>query len=431
MKTFVATVLASIAKNKLRHFKPRVIGVTGSVGKTSTIQAIAIALGAKHTVRQPYKNYNNDIGLPLTILGEHSPGRDAWEWLKLLSRASQVDKLPEYVVLEYGIDKPNDMDQLLNIAAPNVAVITAISAVHVSNYPDLNALINEKAKLGEAVQNDFKSLVLLNGDDFQVVNMRARFVAPVQTYSITNGDAFASDIRLEYPKEESFDLGENFVITRANLHVDGQSEELVLNNCCSQALVSAALAGAVVAVHEGVPLSEAVKALNNNLKPVNGRLRPLAGIKGSLILDDSYNAAPASVLAGLEALSHFIPGEEWDRRIAVLGDMAELGTHSDDEHKRVGEAVARAADIFVAVGPNMKLAMESSERHGLASDQIEWFKDSVEAGRYLDGILHKGDVVFVKGSQSMRMEKTVKDIMAEPNKAAELLVRQEPKWLSA
>lgn len=427
MKKLVIKALGKIARQQIKQHQPTIVAVTGSVGKTSTRTAIAIALGAKYRVRTPYKNYNNEIGLPLAILGEQSPGKNAWEWLKLLVRARKSDSMPEYLVLEYGVDKPGDMRELVKIAKPDVAVITAISPVHVANYPSLEALIDEKASLGEAVEA--AGLVMLNGDDVRVMDMRKRFRARVETYSLTHGDAYATDIRLEYPNEESFDVGETFVITRATLHVGNQSAELVLTNCATTSLVSASLAAAAVAVKMGVPLAAATAALSKELQPVNGRLRPLAGIKGSLILDDSYNAAPASVLAGLEALQQFTPGEEYDRRIAALADMAELGPLSDDEHRAIGAAVAQTADLFIAVGPQMKLAAEAAEAAGMDRDKIEWFKTSVEAGRYLDRVIEKGDVVLVKGSQSQRMERAVKDILAEPAKAAELLVRQEDKWL--
>ena len=428
MKTLVINALSSIARHKISKFKPTIVAVTGSVGKTSTRNAIAIALGAKYQVRTPHKNYNNEIGLPLAVLGEQSPGRNAWEWLKLLWRAKKSTDMPEYLVLEYGVDKPGDMTELIKIARPDVAVITAISPVHVSNYPSLDALIDEKAALGEAVAAE--GLVILNGDDVKVVELRKRFVAKVETYSLSHGDAYATDIRMEYPKEESFDVGEVFVITRATLHVGDQSSELVLHNCATASLVSAALAAVNVAVHLGVPLSDATAALSKEFLPVNGRLRPLAGVKGSLILDDSYNAAPASMVAGLEALQQFTPGQEYDRRIAVLGDMAELGPMSEDEHRAIGAYVATVADLFVAVGPQMKFAVEAAEATGMDRDKIEWFKDSVEAGRYLDRVVEPGDVVLIKGSQSQRMEKAVKDILAEPVRAAELLVRQEDKWLA-
>jgi UDP-N-acetylmuramoyl-tripeptide--D-alanyl-D-alanine ligase len=428
MKTLAARLLAFLAKRQLNKFKPKIIGVTGSVGKSSTTAAIALALQAKYRARQPYKNYNNDFGLPLAILGERSPGRDTWEWLKLLQRAITLKDLPEYLVLEYGVDTAGDMDKLLGIAVPDVVVITAISAVHVTNYPDLDALINEKAKLGEAVKPE--GLVVLNNDDVRVAAMRTRFQAPVQSYSLTNGDAYATDIRQEFASLSEFATEEVFVTTKAILHIGSETAEISLKNCCSTTLVSSALAAVLVAVHEGVALHEAAQAVSQGLQPVNGRLRPLAGIKGSLILDDSYNAAPASVKAGLAALHQFKPLKEWDRRIAVLGDMAELGSLSAAEHQQVGEYVAQVANVFIAVGPEMKAAVDAAQAAGLKPEDTVWFPDSVAAGRYLDNFVKTGDVILVKGSQSMRMEKIVKDIMAEPNRAGELLVRQEAYWLT-
>ncbi len=428
MKKLVIKALSSVARSKINKFKPTIIAVTGSVGKTSTRTAIAIAVGAKYRVRSALKNYNNEIGLPLAVLGEQSPGKNAWEWLKLFARALKTSDIPEYLVLEYGVDQPGDMTELVKIAEPEIAVITAISPVHVANYPSLDALINEKAALGEAVEAG--GLVLLNGDDPRVMDMRRRFTAPVKTYSLSNGDAYATDMRREYPVADSFDVGEVFVVTRATLNVGHESAELVLNNCVTTSLVSSALAAAVVAVQVGVPLRDAAAALSKELVPVSGRLRPLAGIKGSLILDDSYNAAPASMLAGLEALEQFTPGEEYDRRIAALADMAELGPLSESEHRALGERVAKGVDLFVAVGPQMRFATQAAENAGMDSNKIIWFKDSVEAGRYLDRVIEKGDVVLVKGSQSQRMEKVVKDIMAEPGQASELLVRQEVGWLT-
>ena len=428
MKTLVISLLSWLTRYKLGYFKPTIVAVTGSVGKTSTKNAIAIALGSKYRVRSAYKNYNNEIGLPLTVFGEHSPGKNAWAWLKLLVRVWRTSDMPEYLVLEYGVDQPGDMARLVRVARPNVAVITAISPVHLANYPNLESLIDEKAALGEMIAKT--GLVLLNGDDSRVVDMRRRFKASVQTYSLTNGDVYATNIRMEYPDhEDSFVIGDTVVIMRAVLHAGHESAELVLHNCVSTSLVSSVLAAVGVAVHFGVPLRQATTALSTDLQPANGRLRPLPGIKGSLILDDTYNAAPASVLAGLEALAQFSPGEEYDRRLAVLGDMAELGALSDSEHRAIGVRVAQVADLFIAVGPHMKLAVQAAEAAGMDRDKLTWFKNSVEAGRYLDRIIQTGDVILVKGSQSQRMEKTVKDIMAEPARAADFLVRQEQAWL--
>lgn len=428
MKALIQKCIAKSARKNLRKFKPTVIAVTGSVGKTSTRNAIAIALGAKYRVRTPNKNYNNEFGLPLAILGEKSPGKNAWEWLKLLKRAAFMKGMPEYIVLEYGADRPGDIAYLASIAQPSAAVITAISPVHLANYPSMTALIEEKASLGDFVKAG--GLVLLNENDNAVRLLPNRYGGDrkVMTYGLEEGNAVAKNIRIETKFEESFDPGETFAELKADISVHGDTMELVLVNCLSKTVLSAALAGITVAVHYGVPLADACMALHRELRPAPGRLNPIPGVKGALILDDTYNAAPASVHAGLEALMRFTPGEERDRRIAVLGDMAELGTLTESEHRALGVLLARSCDLFVAVGPGMALAAEEAVAAGMAMDKVERFNNSVEAGRYLDKVIQKGDVVLLKGSQSMRMEKAVKDIMAEPLRAPELLVRQEEYW---
>lgn len=427
MKKLVMKRLAAVAKKKLAQFKPRVIAVTGSVGKTSTRSAIAIALGAKFRVRTATKNYNNEFGLPLAILGETSPGRNAWEWFKVFKRAWYMTDMPEYLVLEYGADKPGDIQYLADIARPNVAVITAISPVHLSNYPSMQALIEEKASLGDAVMPG--GLVLLNENDETVKLMKGRYTAPsVWTYGIDAGDISATDVRVETRHEESYDPGEVFSVLKARVKVGDDEIDLELVNCVSHGALSSALAALGVATFYGVPLSDAARALRENMRPVPGRLNPIPGLRGSLILDDTYNAAPASTNEALDALLRFTPGEEWDRRIAVLGDMAELGILSENEHRAMGRRVARSCDLFIAVGPGMALATEEAIAAGMPQDKVERFNNSAEAGRYLDKVLQQGDVVLIKGSQSMRMEKAVKDVMAEPAKAEGLLVRQDEYW---
>ncbi len=429
MKKLVQKIIAGVAKRKLAKFNPVVIAVTGSVGKTSTRAAIALALGAKYRVRSPQKNYNNEFGLPLAILGEMSPGRDAWEWFKLWKRAVSMKSMPEYLVLEYGADKPGDISYLASIAKPDLAVITAISPVHLSNYPSLESLIEEKASLGDTVKTG--GTVLLNANDGVVLLLQNRYSGTeVMTYGIDAGDVMATNVTIETKLEESFDKGETFAVLHATLKTKNDSINISLKNCVSMGALSAAVAAVSVATKLGVPLSDAVMALEKGMMPIPGRLNPLPGIKGSLVLDDSYNAAPASVAVALDALLRFSPGEGRDRRIAVLGDMAELGSRTENEHRAIGRHAARACDLFIAVGPQMGLAVEEALAAGMPKERIERFSTSVEAGRYLDANIQQGDAILIKGSQSMRMEKAVKDIMAEPLRAPELLVRQEEYWLN-
>lgn len=430
MASFFHTMLARIARKELAQHKPHVVAVTGSVGKTSTRTAIANALSARYRVREPYKNYNNEFGVPLAILGEKSPGKNAWEWAKLLWRGNAKKDMPEYLVLEYGADKPGDIAYLGSIAKPEVAVITAISPVHVSNYPNFEALIQEKASLGDQV--DQNGLVVLNADDERVSALRDRYRARVMTYGVHNdADVRATNVEFFTRRDGDgkFMPGEEFAKLHARIECNSEVADVELTDCVSDTVISALLAGCAVATYYGVPLADAAKELAKRTRPVSGRLNPIPGIRGSLIVDDSYNAAPASVMAALDVLEAFTPGEQRDRHIAVLGDMGELGSHAEEEHRKVGRRIAEVAELFIGVGPHMRIAAEEAVAAGMDRERVEWFKDSVEAGRYLDRTVQGGDIVLIKGSQSMRMERAVKDIMAEPLRAEEILVRQEEKWL--
>lgn len=425
LKYFVTRHLRRLAKRQLERGKPAIIAVTGSVGKTSTKNAIAIALAAKYDVRKAEKNYNNEIGVPLAILGEDSPGRSAWEWWKLFRRAARAQKLPPFLVLEYGADKPGDIDALCKLARPNVGVITAVSPVHAANYPNFASLAEEKATLGDHVPE--AGLVVLNTDDDTVALMQDRFTAPVISYGVHGASVTARDIRTETRVDGANDPNEVLTVLRATVEIGGETAELALQNSLGEMPVLACLAAITVARHVKIPLALAVEALNAHFAPAPGRLRPLLGIKKTLVLDDTYNAAPASVIAALSTLKLF---DAAGRKIVVLGTMAELGAYSEAEHRNVGKKVAEVADVFLAVGPEMKYAADEAKRAGMDPDAIEWIPNAVEAGRYLDRFVKKGDVILVKGSQSSRMERAVIDILAEPDRAEELLCRQDAKWLS-
>jgi UDP-N-acetylmuramyl pentapeptide synthase len=309
-----------------------------------------------------------------------------------------------------------------------VGVVTGLSTVHAAYFKDVDELTLEKSKIISCLPAD--GFAILNADDPKVAAMSSATSARTMTYGSRSGDWSIQNLRLQTRRNESFDPGEMFALTLCDVVQNGiVVGELRLTNCLGYAPVMACLAGIVVGQEFGVLPSEAIAALNKNFRPVAGRLNPLPGIKGSLIIDDSYNAAPAAMLGALELLKMFTPGEEQDRRIAVLGQMAELGQYTQQEHRMIGLRAAEAVDLLVAVGPEMQIAVESAKEAGMEAAHIEWFATADEAGRFLDRIIQQGDVVLVKGSQSTRMEKVVKQIMAEPLRAEELLVRQDAKWL--
>ena len=423
MRKFIQTLITNKAKKLLAIHKPLIIAVTGSVGKTSTRNAIAAVLSAKYHVGTTIKNYNNEFGVPLSILGVESPGKSIFGWLKILW--STPKSLPGVFVLEYGIDHSGDMKHLCDIAAPDIAVMTRISPVHAEHFRSLEALAEEKAILLEQA----KQLIVLNVDDPRVVSLAGHAHTDALLYGFSErADIQASDYQLETREDFSFKPGEHFSTIRAHVTTqDSDHIELELHNQLGRHSVSALLPAIAIAKHLGLSREQILEKLpTTQFEP--GRMNPIPGIKGSLIIDSSYNAAPASMSAALDVLAEFHPVER-ARRIAVLGHMAELGSYSEQEHRLIGLKVGEVGvDLLLTVGELARDIRRGAIEAGIPEEHTQHVDSPVDAGRWLDHEIHKGDIVLVKGSQSARTEKIVKDIMAEPLRATELLVRQSSAW---
>jgi len=424
MKTLIQHAITNKAKKLLAIHKPLIIAVTGSVGKTSVRNAIASVLSAKFRVGTTMKNYNNEFGVPLSILGAESPGKSVLGWLKVLF--SHPKEIPEIFVLEYGIDRPGDMKHLCEIAAPDIAVMTRISPVHAEYFRSIEELAEEKAVLLACA----KQLVVLNGDDPRVLGLEGHVHVPILTYGFASStNVHASDYILETREDFSFEPGEHFCTIRAKVTAqNGDQIDLELQNLLGQHSVSALLPAIAIARHLGLTHEQILEKLpTTQFEP--GRMNPIPGIKGSLIIDSSYNAAPASMSAALDVLAEFHPAEQ-ARRIAVLGHMAELGQYNEQEHRMLGLKVGEVGvDLLLTVGELARDIRRGAIEAGIPEEHTQHFDSPLSAGRWLDREIHKGDIVLVKGSQSARTEKIVKDIMAEPLRAPELLVRQSEYWI--
>jgi len=434
MKKILQFILAILARMTLKRYKPTVIGITGSVGKTSTKEAIFSVLRKKYAVRAPEKNFNNEIGLPLTILGRSYYGKNVFGWLaaflgavmKIIIRDRNY---PEILILEYGIDKPGDMDYLVAIARPKIAIVTAVGdvPVHVEFFEDAEGVVKEKAKIIKALPQD--GCAILNHDDYAVYDMKSKTKARVLTFGVEeHADIKITNYQLLSAKDgEVGDVpaGISFKIEHA-----GNLVPIRLQNVFGLPQTYAAAAAAAVGVFLGMNLVEVAEALKDFMPPP-GRLRLIKGVKNSFILDDSYNAAPEAMLAAIAALKE-LPAK---RKIAVLGDMLEIGRYSEQVHRAVGDKVAEFVDLLFVVGPRAKFIADEAMTRGiekggrvLQPDQVFEFDDSINAADILEPLIKEGDLILVKGSQALRMERVVEGIMAHPDKASELLVRQDEHW---
>lgn len=411
--------LKSLAQATLRRYRPRIVGVTGNTGKTSAKNAIEAVLSARYRVRGAGGNFNNELGLPLAILGGWKRTGGVLFWLRvLLSGALRLIAFPypRILVLEYGIDHPGDMDYLIDITKPDVAVMTAIGdvPVHIEFFKDVDELAREKGKLLEALPSDGHAIV--NGDDPRVVALSERTKAKALTYGFEkNAEVRVSGF--EHWIERDVLKGVTF-----RLEHNGSLVPVRLTGVLGRPYALAAAAGAAVGLIFDMNLVDIAEALEAST-PLVGRERLLDGKNGSVLIDDTYNASPLAVEAALHALKE-VPAE---RRIAVLGDMLELGRESGKAHRAIGHLAASSADVIVTVGEGAKGIAKEVER--AKSVQVHSFERIPEAVAFLEKEITQGDVVLIKGSQSARMEKVVLHLMAEPERAGELLVRQSPAWL--
>ncbi len=414
---FVEPILRKMALEMLKKHKPEIIAITGSFGKTSTKDAVALVLGSRFEVLAAPHSYNTKIGGPLTVFNQKLPPKitSIFGWLRIIF--ASLGKLffdrhyPKILVMELGIDRPGEMAYYLSFVKPKIGIVTAVGPVHLEKLGNVKTVAYEKGLLVEAL--DKEGIAILNYDDFNVRAMKSRTEARVLTYGFSrSADIWASNVVMN-----KFGLSfkihyQDQVISFINLPV--LAEHFIYS------LMPAVLCGLLY----GMDSKEIEKALRR-WRPPKGRMNIIPGINDSVIIDDSYNANPSSMLKALEVLERFR-----GRKIAALGTMNELGSFEEEGHRQVGRKAAEVADLLICVGePAQRYLATQANECGLPSSAIFCFKDSIEAGKFLRGKIKKGDIILAKGSQNnVRMEWLVELIMKNPQEAKLLLVRQGRSW---
>ena len=416
-KKIIIAILKLEAKLILTRFKPKIIAVSGTVGKTSAKEAVALVLGSEFDIRKSEKSYNSEIGVPLAIIGAKTGWGSFKQWMLIILKGIKVFLLsadyPKILILEMGVDRPKDMEKMVSWVKPYAAVITAMGTVpvHVQYFSGPEELINEKRKLVECLSDN--NWAILNIDDKAAANFRKNTKAQIISYGFSeSADLVASNYKMD----------SDGIVFKVNYK--GNIVPVRLDKFFGRHNVYIILAAIGAGLACGINLVKSVEAVSV-MKPPRGRMNLLEGINNSLIFDDSYNSSPIAVEAAVEVLSEY-PAK---RRIAVLGDMKELGAFSQSEHKRIGEML-RAKDVWLlfTVGPEAKFIAEGARKSGFDAFKIFEFSNSMEAGEAVKKIIQEGDLILVKGSQSARMEKAVEIIMAHPEDKETLLVRQEKEW---
>lgn len=434
IKKWIIAFLAASVRRAIRREKPMIIAITGSFGKSSAKEAIAIALGASEhgaSVRATKKNYNNEFGVPFTVLNVSAPGKDPVKWVLVLWRALWIGwgfgRIgAQTLILEMGADHPGDLDWLVSIAPPHLSVVTSVGEAHSQFFGTIDDVAKEKATLVRILPKN--GIAVLNNDDPRVTAMRREF----EGEAIYFGFSIGSDVHVKSAEIDTQMTEEGFAFPvgiSVQIIESDRTYDLHLKGTVGRPQAWSAAAALAVAKAFKVPLQVAIDRLEREYHGISGRTRIIDGIKKTVIIDDSYNAAsPATVISALRDLEQ-VPIIEPQRRIAALGEMRELGGYSDDSHRSVGEEVVRSGvDILVLCGTLARTIEEQAKKFGMDASKIHWFATSDQAGRFLQDLIHSGDVILVKGSQGSRMEKIVKELMAEPLQAPFLLVRMSDEW---
>jgi UDP-N-acetylmuramoyl-tripeptide--D-alanyl-D-alanine ligase len=419
MKFFILNILKILAKGVIKKYNPEIIGITGSFGKTSAKEAIFCVLKNQFKIRKSVHNYNNEFGLPLTILGCNSGKKSPFKWLFIFIKGLKLiffkDKnYPKILILEMGADKPNDIDYLIKIAPCKIAIITDIGATHLETFVSLENLIKEKQKIIEHLPCN--GWAILNKDNKIIKKMEKKTKANVLSFGFSQeAEVKASELILDY--ELNNIKGINFKISN-----QGNVVPIFLTGVVGEVSIYAALIAAAIGIIYKMNLIEISEALRKYKSPP-GRMNLIKGIKETLLIDGTYNASPRTVEASLEILSKLpCDGQKW----AILGDMLELGKFTEEEHKKIGKkTVDCKIDFLITFGERAKEIAFNAEKNGMSKDKIFSFDHINELGLFIQNRMKQKDLILIKGSRVMGMEKIVKEIMAEPLRAKKLLVRQD------
>ena len=364
--------LGAIARGERNRLGMKVVGVTGSVGKSTTKEMIASILETTYRTGKTPVNHNNDIGMPMAILA--------------------MPEQTEVAVLEMGMNHFREMAHLSSIAQPDVAVIVNIGTMHIEHLGSQEGILQAKLEILEGLRPDGE--VVLNADDRMLWKVR-RVSKPCTWFATMNPEAQVrgSEIRME-GGQTGFHVETADAQFDVSIPVEGNH------------FVPDALAAITVGLRMGVTPEHIVQGLAR-FQNMSGR-QEMIHTDRFLIIKDCYNAGPESMDAALQVL-----GNQKGRKIAVLGEMLELGVNAQAEHYRVGRIAAERADYLLAYGPNGSKMVEGAITGGLLGDRSQAFDDRQNLIRTLKRVAKPGDVLLFKGSRGMHMERVLDEFLEE------------------
>lgn len=371
MKKYLHLIRRKLAKIWLEiNLQLTIVGVTGSYGKTSTVNAIAAVLSAKYSVNKTDLNLDTKFNLPITILKTKT-----WN---------------EILVLEYGIDHLGEMDCHLGLVKPRIAVLTGITFVHTDeeHLKSIENVVSEKRKLVEALPED--GLAIFNYDDEYVRRIGGEYRGRKKFYGLDKkADIRASDIEIDFSK------------TRFKLH-DGDEETEIEAGLLGYPAVYTCLAAWAVGKEQKVEKSKMLRKLKD-LKPLKGRFSVEPGPLKTILVNDCRRANLASTIFGLRSLKQFT-----GRKIVVLGEMGEVGENSKEVHERIGKEIAGLRfDFLIGIGPLTRFSVDEAQRRSMKKEQAFWVQNVEEGAKILKNIVKEKDILYLKASLLRHLERII------------------------
>lgn len=420
-KKIIYTILKWEAILVLKRFKPKIIGVAGSVGKTSTKDAIYTALKDYVTIRKNQKSFNSEIGVPLTILGLETGWGSPSAWIKNIFNGIKPlfqKEYPEWLVLEFGTDRPGDMKKLTSWIALDYAVFTRFPdvPVHAEYFSKAQDVNDEDAQMMFGLKKS--GVLVLNADDTLIAELALKSTFKTLWYGFTakTSGVSVSNIEMQYD-EASKIIGQNIKI-----NFGSNSVPFSIEKALGVQHAYPILASLVVAKDMGINVLDVLQSMQSHKVP-HGRMGIIEGVEDITIIDDTYNSSPIAVDLAIKTLAQI----EADTKIVVLGDMAELGKYTNAEHKKIAHLLKEnKISHLITFGTRAEFIFEEAQEIG-----IKHLHTAVSHKNAAEKVLEwkKGNtVVLIKGSQSSRMEKVSYELLADKSQAKKLLVRQDSYW---
>lgn len=415
MKQLLTNLLEHQAKRLLKKFKPKIVVVTGSVGKTSTKLNIATVLSERYKVLAHYGSYNVPLSVPLAMFNIKVPSnvRSPFAWLRILKEMRQqvAGNYPyEVLVLELGTDHPGEIGYFKKYLSPDIAVVTAVSAEHMAGFGTLEAVAQEELQVA-----NYSKLTLINRDD---INGEFAKLIPDGTNLDTYGTSGIAEYRFVTDEAKP---GVGFT---GNFISPEFKQQKVSLKVVGEHNVRAVVAAGAVGIKLGLTAAQ-IKAGMEKARPIHGRMNLLRGLESTTIIDDTYNSSPLAAVAALQTLYQF----KTPQRIAILGSMNELGDYSQKAHEEVASACDPALlDWVVTVGSEAKQYMTPIlQKRGC---RVENFMSPYDAGVYVHKIMQPKAVILAKGSQNGVFTEEAIKMLLHSTEEEEQLVRQTPEWMA-